>query len=81
MRALKKQVSEAEAKLAKLQAQVSELDRAMFDPASAKPDLAKLAMGELSRRRGVLAADMEAAEAEWLGLSEALEAGANEAAQ
>ncbi|GAC1612508.1 MAG: hypothetical protein NVS3B27_04710 [Novosphingobium sp.] len=54
-RALKKQVSEAEAAVAKLQAQVSALDRAMFDPKSAAPDLAKLAMGELSRRRAAQA--------------------------
>ena len=68
-------MSEAEGRLAKLQAKVSELDRAMFDPASASAELAKLTMGELSRRRGLLASDVEAAEAEWLALSEALEAG------
>ena len=74
LRALKKAVSEAEGRLAKLQAQVSELDRAMFDPAHATADLAKLTMSELSRRRGLLASDVDAAEAEWLALSETLEA-------
>ena len=73
-------MSEAEGRLAKLQAQVSAIDRAMFDPASAGADLAKLTMSELSRRRGLLEHDVEAAEAEWLGLSEALEA-TQEAAQ
>jgi ATP-binding cassette subfamily F protein 3 len=72
-RALKRQVSEAEAAVAKLQAQVSALDRAMFDPASAAPDLAKLAMGELSRRRAAHADELERAEAAWLLLSERAE--------
>jgi ATP-binding cassette subfamily F protein 3 len=72
-RALKKQVSEAEAAVAKLQAQVSALDRAMFDPKSAAPDLAKLAMGELSRRRAAQADELERAEAAWLLLSERAE--------
>ena len=72
-RALKKQVSEAEAAVAKLQAQVSALDRAMFDPASAAADLARLAMGELSRRRAAQADELERAEAAWLLLSERME--------
>lgn len=71
--ALKKQVSEAEAAVAKLQAQVSALDRAMFDPKSAAPDLASLAMGELSRRRAVQAEELERAEAAWMALSERAE--------
>ena len=73
-RALKKTVAATEARLAKLQAQLTELDRAMFDPAKATPELAKLAMGELSRRRGSLASEVEAAEAAWLAASEAVEA-------
>ena len=72
-RALKKQVSEAEAAVAKLQAQVSALDRAMFDPKGAAPDLARLAMGELSRRRAAQADELERAEAAWLLLSERAE--------
>ena len=72
-RALKKRVSEAEAAVAKLQAQVSALDRAMFDPAGAAPDLARLAMGELSRRRAAQADELERAEAAWLLLSERME--------
>jgi ATP-binding cassette subfamily F protein 3 len=73
-RALKKQADEAEKRIARLQAEISALDRAMFDPAGARPDLAKLTMGELSRRRGGLASELEAAEAAWLELGEALEA-------
>ncbi|WP_295634702.1 ABC-F family ATP-binding cassette domain-containing protein [Novosphingobium sp.] len=72
-RALKKKVSEAEAAVSKLQAQVSALDRAMFDPKSAAPDLARLAMGELSRRRAAQADELERAEAAWLLLSERAE--------
>ncbi len=73
LRALKKKLSEAETHLNKTQALLSEIDRAMFDPASARADLAKLKMGELSIRRGKVAADLEAAELAWLEAGEALE--------
>ena len=72
-RALKKAAAEAEAVSARLAAQCSALDRAMFDPAGAEPDLASLPMSELSRRRASLAADLEEAEARWLEVSEQLE--------
>ena len=72
-RALKKAAAEAEAASARLMAQCSALDRAMFDPASAPPELASLPMSELSRRRARIAADLEAAEARWLEASERLE--------
>jgi ATP-binding cassette subfamily F protein 3 len=58
---------------AKLAAECSALDRAMFDPSSASPDLAALPMTELSRRRAKLAAELEAAEARWIEASEQLE--------
>ncbi len=72
-RLLRKSVSEAETALAKLQAQISAIDLAMFDPANAAPDLGKLTMGELARRRAQLAEQLEQAEAAWLEASEALE--------
>jgi ATP-binding cassette subfamily F protein 3 len=72
-RALKKAAAEAEAASARLMAQCSALDRAMFDPASAPSDLAALPMSELSRRRAKAAAELEAAEARWLEASEQLE--------
>ncbi len=72
-RLARKQVGEAEAEVARLQKEISALDRAMFDPAGAAPALAALTTGELSRRRGKLADALEAAEAAWLGASEALE--------
>ena len=72
-RALRKAAAEAEAATERLSALCSAIDRAMFDPASADPDLAGLPMGELSRRRARIAAELEAAEARWLEASEKLE--------
>jgi ATP-binding cassette subfamily F protein 3 len=72
-RALKKAAAEAEAISARLAAQCSALDRAMFDPNSAEPELASLSMSELSRRRAKLAAELQAAEARWVEASEQLE--------
>ena len=72
-RALKKAAAEAEAASARLAAQCSALDRAMFDPAGAEPGLASLPMTELGRRRAKLAVDLEEAEARWLEASEQLD--------
>jgi ATP-binding cassette subfamily F protein 3 len=72
-KALKKAAADAEAASARLAAQCSELDQAMFDPAGAAPDLATLPMSELGRRRAALAAELEAAEARWLEASEKIE--------
>ena len=72
-RALKKQVAEAEAASARLAALCSAIDRAMFDPEGAEPALAALPMGELAQRRAAIAAELEAAEARWLEVSEQLE--------
>jgi ATP-binding cassette subfamily F protein 3 len=63
-------VEEAEAAIAGLQAQVSAVDRAMFDPAKADPALGKLTMGELSARRGDLERQLKRAEEHWLNASE-----------
>ena len=73
-------MTEAETKVTKIQALLTELDRAMFDPAKARADLAKLAMGELSRQRGAAAAELEAAELAWLTAGETLEAAQTAAA-
>jgi ATP-binding cassette subfamily F protein 3 len=54
----------------------SAIDRAMFDPASAEPELASLPMSELSRRRATIASELQAAEARWLEASEQLESAA-----
>ncbi len=71
--ALKKKAAEAEAASARLAAQCSALDKAMFDPSSAAPELAQLPMSELARRRTKVAADLAAAEARWIEMAEALE--------
>ena len=73
-RSMKKKVIDAEAQIAKLQAEINALDRAMFEPSSATGELAKLAMGELSRRRGVAASKLEEVEAAWMAASEAYDA-------
>ncbi len=70
---LKREVSDAEADLAKLEVVLSAIDRAMFDPASAANEYKNLTMGELSQRRGKIVAAQEAAEARWVAASEALE--------
>jgi ATP-binding cassette, subfamily F, member 3 len=72
-RALQKAAAEAEAASARLLAQCSAIDLAMFDPASAPPELTNLPMSELSRRRAKVAAELEAAETRWLHASEQLE--------
>ncbi len=70
---LKRDVSDAEADLAKLEVVLSAIDRAMFDPAAAANEYKDLTMGELSQRRGKIIAAQEAAEARWVAASEALE--------
>lgn len=67
------EVSKAEKAMARLQAQLSAVDLAMADPAAAAPDLAKLTMGELGRRRASLVLELEEAERTWLDASEKLE--------
>jgi ATP-binding cassette subfamily F protein 3 len=63
-------VAQAEAAIARLQAQASAIDRAMFDPASAEAALRDLAMGELARRRATITEELAQAEAAWLAASE-----------
>ncbi|WP_300974404.1 ABC-F family ATP-binding cassette domain-containing protein [Sphingomonas sp. LHG3406-1] len=72
-KALKKAAVEAEKESLRLAEQRSALDRAMFDPSGADPQLTRLSMSELSQRRAKVAAALEAAEAKWLELSEQLE--------
>jgi len=69
-RQMRKEVSEAEAAIARLQAQASDIDRAMFDPESASPELGALTMGELSRRRATLSEELARAEERWIEASE-----------
>ena len=71
--ALRKAAKAAEAELARLTALLSNIDRAMFDPASAEPALANLNMSDLMKRRGETQKAIAAAEVAWLEASEALE--------
>ncbi len=71
--ALRKRITQAESELARLNAQRSEIDRAMFDPASAAPDMAKLNMSELLTRRAGIESAIEAAELSWVEANEGLE--------
>ncbi|RYE04409.1 MAG: ABC transporter ATP-binding protein [Sphingomonadales bacterium] len=70
---LRKAANVAEAELAKLNEQRTAVDRAMFDPSTAEPPLAKLSMTDLMKRRAELETKIAAAEANWLEASEALE--------
>jgi ATP-binding cassette subfamily F protein 3 len=72
-RSLRTRVKETEGELARLTEERSGIDRAMFDPGSASPALAKLTMTELMKRRAELEAKIDAAEAAWLQASEALD--------
>jgi len=78
-KALRKTAREAEAEVMKLTAERGALDRAMFDPGSADPRLAKLTMTELMKRRSDVSDRIEAAEARWMEASEALEGSAEAA--
>ena len=71
--ALRTRAKTAEAEMAKLTAQKSAIDGAMFDPSGAAPEYAKLTMTELMKRRAEIERKLEQAEAEWLEASEALE--------
>ncbi|TMJ16150.1 MAG: ABC-F family ATP-binding cassette domain-containing protein [Alphaproteobacteria bacterium] len=70
---LRKAAQAAEAEMAKLEKRRSEIDKAMFDPASATPADSKLTMTELMKLRAEVSAKIEAAEARWLEASEAAE--------
>ncbi len=70
--AARKEAQTAEVRMGKLGEARSAIDRAMFDPASATGELAKLSMSELMKKRAELEAQIEAVEAKWLEASEAV---------
>ena len=71
--ALRSRAKAAEAEMEKLTALRSAIDRAMFDPAGAEAELARLTTTELMKRRAEVERQLHAAEAQWLDASEALE--------
>ncbi|MCP3735027.1 ATP-binding cassette domain-containing protein [Sphingomonas sp. RP10(2022)] len=73
-KARRKAIRECEAEIARLTTDRNAIDRAMFDPKTAEPRYAKLAMSDLMKRRADVQAQIEAAEATWLEATEALEA-------
>jgi ATP-binding cassette, subfamily F, member 3 len=70
---LRKAALAAEQDIARLEARKTALERAMFDPASAAPEDAALAMSALMKRHAEAVAALAAAEARWLEASEAIE--------
>ncbi|KRA84437.1 ABC-F family ATP-binding cassette domain-containing protein [Altererythrobacter sp. Root672] len=72
-RQIGKEVSDAEAAIARLHAQATSIDLAMADPTSAEAALRGLTMGELARRRAEIGEELERAELRWMAASERLE--------
>lgn len=70
--AARKAAAAAEAELTKLSARRSAIERAMFDPASAEGQYAKLSMTDLMKLRAEVSEKIEVAEAVWLEASEAI---------
>ncbi len=70
---LRKAASAAEKKIDSLGKALSDIDRAMFDPASAEKDYADLTMTELMKLRASIQEELEKNEAAWLEANEALE--------
>ena len=73
---LRNAVKIAEGEMAKLTAERSAIERAMFDPATAEPPHAKLSMTDLMKLRASVADRLEEAEAKWVKASEGLEVAA-----
>ncbi|HUE79323.1 MAG TPA: ABC-F family ATP-binding cassette domain-containing protein [Sphingomicrobium sp.] len=71
---LRKAAKAAEAQIAKLEERRTQLEQAMFDPASAVAADVDLPMSELMKCHAEVVARLGAAEARWVSASEALEA-------
>ena len=72
-RFLASELASAEKIMAKLQANLSEIDQAMYEPANAAAHLANSKMSDLIARREILSEQLEKAEADWLACGEQLE--------
>ncbi len=72
---LRKRLQQTEKLIASLETRCRELDKAMFEPASASPPYAGKPMGELLQLRAKLAAQLQDAEAQWVLDCEAIEGG------
>jgi ATP-binding cassette subfamily F protein 3 len=69
----RKTIRDTEAEIATLTTDRNAIDRAMFDPKTAEPRFAKLAMSDLMKRRADVQGQIETLEAKWLEATEALE--------
>jgi ATP-binding cassette subfamily F protein 3 len=72
-RALRQAAQAAEKDIARLEGRKTELERAMFDPASASPADSALAISALMKRHADVVAALAEAERRWLEASEAIE--------
>jgi len=72
-RFIKSELASAEKAMAKLQARVSEIDRAMYEPANAAAHLADKTMSELLAQRALASDELADMEGKWLALGEELE--------
>jgi len=79
-RDLRRAVAEAEAEVARLIERRSAIDRALFDPASAKAPEKDLTVTALMKTRNEVERALAAAEKRWMSASEALEAAESDAA-
>ena len=70
---LRNRAKQVEAELERLTASLSKVDLAMFDPATASAELAKLTMTDLMKHRAEVQQAIAAAELAWVEASEALE--------
>lgn len=73
-RFLKSELASAEKAIAKLQASLSEIDKAMYEPANASAQFADKTMSELLARRAEVSDRLASAESEWLAFGEQLDA-------
>ena len=79
-RDLRRAVAEAEAEVARLIDRRTAIDRALFDPASAKAPEKDLTVTALMKTRNEIERALAAAEKRWMSASEALEAAETDAA-
>ncbi len=70
---LRKAAFAAERDLERLNATLSTIDKAMFDPSKADAALAKLSMTDLMKKRAEMQSKITVAEATWLAATEALD--------
>ncbi|MCK0129029.1 ABC-F family ATP-binding cassette domain-containing protein [Erythrobacter sp. F6033] len=74
IRSIRADVTRTEKAMAKLQADCTAIDQAMYEPVNAAKHLADKSMSELLSMRSELSDELDTVEAEWMDFSEKLEA-------